>query len=612
MPDARYGQDHFGFPSWSTATRKPVAAGAAGRNSDTNVLEFFDGANWSQFAPINLGINHGQSYGGVAIANGATKPLSQFFPTLGSAQAVFPAALALTDELDWALLQSEIAAAPVGACVNLIPGGQYYINRALAVPGPVTLRGFGAYPVTRSVNTTFADFDSPGLAPYLAGSVIIQSAPATDAVRITGTAITANLFDFGVRFADAIRHVNTGHGVNATPASTYGSGVSTMTMLYASGDGTTVTVGFVGAQIDPIPVNSSITISGAVPAGYDGTWTVTASKRGQIQFLSSATGALTTAGTFPYNMTGHDHGLLYSNWQNVIVFGHDGDHYGFNIVNSMQCKFDRLVSFGGGGVSFVTDSFAGNYGNSVFSNPYVDLYVPGTAHGYYLSGRAQGSNGYNNLFAFLRPQCNIDNITGSSKFAEISGVNVDVSKQWAFYGSQNTGLVSISAPDFEPNAQNVQVALPNGAFTLSLDGIPGKLANSGGYFPVMRAQQGNATLGNDLRIAGATSTATAAAGANAGTSPPAPVTSNCGDVSGSVTFGTGTTPAAGAQVVVTFSQYRGTNYRLVLTPGNAATAALNLYTTKTGSNFTISAVNAPAASQANTVYSFDYQITYMN
>ena len=567
----------------------------------------------------DTGIYHSATFCESAVGDGTSKPLSSFFDvrsgysgSLAAAQAIFPSAVALTDELDWAILQSMIDAAPVGGCVNLAPGAQYYINRPLVIPKHLTLRGFGAYPQTRSVNTTFADFDSPGVAPYLNGTVVIQSAPATDGIQVTGTGVTANLYDFGIRFADPIRHVNTGHGINATPASTYGSGAATMTMIAASGDGATATVWFAGAQIDPIPVGTSVSISGAVPTGYNGTWIVTASKRGQIQFACTATGALTTAGTFTYNMIGHDHGVMYSKWKDIIVFGHDGNHYGFNIVNAMQCTFDHLASFGGGNISFVTDSFAGNYGNSVFVHPYNDLYVSGTAHGYYLSGRANGSNGYNNLFSFVRPQCNIDNITGSSKFAEISGVNVDVSKQWAFYGSQNTGLVSISAPDFEPNAQNVQVALPNGAFTLSLDGIPGKLANSGGYFPVMRAQQGNATLGNDLRIAGATSTATAAAGANAGTSPPAPVTSNCGDVSGSVTFGTGTTPAAGAQVVVTFSQYRGTNYRLVLTPGNAATAALNLYATKTGSNFTVSAANAPAASQANTVYSFDYLITYMN
>ena len=51
MPDARYGQDHFGFPSWSTATRKPVAAGAAGRNSDDGSLEFWDGFAWNKFGP---------------------------------------------------------------------------------------------------------------------------------------------------------------------------------------------------------------------------------------------------------------------------------------------------------------------------------------------------------------------------------------------------------------------------------------------------------------------------------------------------------------------------------------------------------------------------------
>lgn len=120
------------------------------------------------------------------------------------------------------------------------------------------------------------------------------------------------------------------------------------------------------------------------------------------------------------------------------------------------------------------------------------------------------------------------------------------------------------------------------------------------------------TTGGDLATldhivsTGAGNSPTAAAGANAGTSPPAPVISGT-DVSGKVTFGTGTTPAAGAQAVVTFA-VSYTNPRVVITPINSASASLNLYVGVTNTNFTVSCVNAPAASQTNSHYGFNYLV----
>lgn len=101
---------------------------------------------------------------------------------------------------------------------------------------------------------------------------------------------------------------------------------------------------------------------------------------------------------------------------------------------------------------------------------------------------------------------------------------------------------------------------------------------------------------------------TAAAGANAGTSPPAPVKTGCTDVAGKITFGTGTSPAAGSQVVVTFQVAYGSAPKVVLTPINSASAALNFHVATTTTTFTVSCVNAPAASQANTIYGFFYHV----
>lgn len=103
---------------------------------------------------------------------------------------------------------------------------------------------------------------------------------------------------------------------------------------------------------------------------------------------------------------------------------------------------------------------------------------------------------------------------------------------------------------------------------------------------------------------------TAAAGANAGTSPPAPVvTAGDTDMRGNITFGTGTTPAAGAMVGVTFANPWAIAPTVMVVPRNTATQALGLYVTGNSVNgFTLSCTTAPAASQGNTIYSFDYSV----
>jgi hypothetical protein len=121
------------------------------------------------------------------------------------------------------------------------------------------------------------------------------------------------------------------------------------------------------------------------------------------------------------------------------------------------------------------------------------------------------------------------------------------------------------------------------------------------------------TTGGDLRLlshlvtTGTGVAPTAAAGANAGTSPPAPVIAGT-DVSGTVTFGTGTSAAAGAQAVVTFAKTYS-NARVILSANNAATTALGLYVSSVSSSgFTISTNSAPSSSQANTTYSVTYHV----
>jgi hypothetical protein len=64
----------------------------------------------------------------------------------------------------------------------------------------------------------------------------------------------------------------------------------------ASGNGTSATVNFSGAQQAP-GVGTQVVIAGMLPSGYNGTKTVTASTTTSVTFASSTTGAQTQAGT---------------------------------------------------------------------------------------------------------------------------------------------------------------------------------------------------------------------------------------------------------------------------------------------------------------------------
>jgi hypothetical protein len=103
----------------------------------------------------------------------------------------------------------------------------------------------------------------------------------------------------------------------------------------------------------------------------------------------------------------------------------------------------------------------------------------------------------------------------------------------------------------------------------------------------------------------------AAAGANNGGSPPAPtVVTGSTDGRGSIQFGSGTTPAAGEQIVVTFAAAYAAPPVVALSGGNAATSALGaLYpgaVSTTG--FTIRCMTAPGASQGGTVFLVQFEV----
>lgn len=104
---------------------------------------------------------------------------------------------------------------------------------------------------------------------------------------------------------------------------------------------------------------------------------------------------------------------------------------------------------------------------------------------------------------------------------------------------------------------------------------------------------------------------------SAGGSPPAAVVSAWSNSSrGRIRFGTGSAPATGGVVQVSFATgYPVTNPTVMLTPtdslssGVSPTAALGLYVYNvSATGFWVGCAVAPTASQANTVYGFDYLV----
>ena len=249
--------------------------------------------------------------------------------------------------------------------------------------------------------------------------------------------------------------------------------------------------------------------------------------------------------------------------------------------------------------------YDGNYGNLVANHLFCALYQRGTAHGIQLKGRASGAAGYLNLVTLIRPQVN--RLTKTALYPETTAPVMSGSDtQYSFEAATQVGNLTILNADFEPQTVS-PVAMNTGASFISPEGYYGSLSDTD--FTLSRANKGSRVLTSDLQFSGKVANAVLIAGAAAGASPPAPAAVNdCGDYRGTLTFGTGSAPSTDALARVTYSQSRGQNLTVLLTPMNAATAALGLYVTLANGYFEICAANAPAASQANSTFAVGYEV----
>lgn len=123
---------------------------------------------------------------------------------------------------DTAELQAAIDATPSGG-VLYVPAGTYKLTAALAIADAITIVGDGCVGVHGTITADGIDvMNLPLVSPYLSGTVLVQTAAAANAIRITTVGRSVHLRDFGIRFDGAsVRFTNTGHGVFAEPTAQF-------------------------------------------------------------------------------------------------------------------------------------------------------------------------------------------------------------------------------------------------------------------------------------------------------------------------------------------------------------------------------------------------------
>ncbi|MCP1235972.1 glycoside hydrolase family 55 protein [Gluconobacter kondonii] len=158
----------------------------------------------------------------------------------------------------------------------------------------------------------------------------------------------------------------------------------------------------------------------------------------------------------PFKNTGHmldfqpvnspsyanDIGLMGARWHNVGLYGHDGDHYMFNITNMLYNTFDSCSAFGGGFINSYTSTW--QCGNSLFSRNTNMLIVGGAASGYKFSAVSNG-NASQQLNTLIACQCNSD----SQPFADGITPSAPVKAQSLIDCDENCHQFAIISPDME-------------------------------------------------------------------------------------------------------------------------------------------------------------------
>jgi hypothetical protein len=175
----------------------------------------------------------------------------------------------------------------------------------------------------------------------------------------------------------------------------------------------------------------------------------------------------------PYINTGHgiavnppayngylDHGVFKGVWEGVTIFGVDGNHFGFNLQNTILTSLIGDRSYGGGGLRMYNNSSGYEYGNLNVQDVYVADYIGGSADAVVCDGN--GVAGINQVYSvFTRLQIWLWNAAGSG-FTQPAGTTAPTNSQHLFSTGANGLCAQMTEilPDFETNISGVSSILP--------------------------------------------------------------------------------------------------------------------------------------------------------
>lgn len=151
-----------------------------------------------------------------AIGDGTAHPLSERYASLAAAQVVYPHAVALTDQIDWAAIQGAINSLPATGGKVLFPEGRFLVNQTVKTLIPSTwLQGVsgGAHRDSANRGATQILGITADMTVYKcagtdgAGETIMQGGPVVENISFVDK-LGADADDFGTMTLVEMRAVN--------------------------------------------------------------------------------------------------------------------------------------------------------------------------------------------------------------------------------------------------------------------------------------------------------------------------------------------------------------------------------------------------------------------
>jgi hypothetical protein len=201
-----------------------------------------------------------------------------------------------------------------------INGNQITISASTGGVGIITLTTASGAGMTWStpgnaVLTPVLTSSPTAVVTTLAGSDVLQlsllyptdpgtSGNATATSNAVATLSTSSINSSGVLTVGTVSGT-VAAGMVLTGGPNTGSGIAQINSYATtatSGNGTTVTISFSAQTFVPYAVGQTIFVSGVTPAGYNGTYIVTAATTSSVSYTNATTGAQTIAGTVASNV----------------------------------------------------------------------------------------------------------------------------------------------------------------------------------------------------------------------------------------------------------------------------------------------------------------------